>query len=278
MRFKIGLYLIHNNDAKRSKLRDLIFKFGKALHVIVNECYEQPKYIAPSPIKRRLKNIINEASRVYYSIFAYEIKDKRKSVLALAARRIIRGVINCTFEARGDSMLRHKRLTIESYVTNKHITAWKRSLMSRDKYLICFEDDSVILSNSSEMFLEALKLIDEKYQQCQLIYADLAGGFPLDVVLDSKDQTKERYMQLEYHLSRKLKTNTACCYLMSIELVSSFLNILRKDQHLSSLPIDHLINYLGMSSSEFPICIHCVPTVFNHGSFTGQVSSWQEST
>lgn len=277
MSSKVGLYLIHNNDSSRLDLRKLIFDFGNSHGLINNECHTQAHYTVPSPIRRRLDNITNEVNRIYYSIFLYRIKSTRKTLWLVAIIKVIRLVVNCIFEARKDSLFRHKRLTIESYVTNKHISAWNCSLAAGDKYLVVFEDDAVILQNSSETFSEALKVINIKHEHDNLIYADLAGGFPSTFILETISASIESYSALKYYLSRDLRSNTACCYLMSQELVTLFLDILSKQHHLSTLPIDHLINHLGMCVSESLLCIHCLPTVFKHGSFTGQVSSWQTS-
>lgn len=84
-----------------------------------------------------------------------------------------------------------------------------------------------------------------------------------------------------YRHYQKPVTNTACAYLISRELVIKFNAILTRKPWLRLIGIDWMINSLFISMGKevsSVVCMHADPTIFKHGTKTGEYISWQANT
>jgi hypothetical protein len=167
-----------------------------------------------------------------------------------------------------------KNSSIEVMVTEKHVRAWGIFLDSGADFLICFEDDAVFKDDSAQKIKDVLGFLHRRNIESR-VYADLAGGCKLDRL---KLGNLEAGQEGDFKFYSKPVTNTACVYLMSRQLVVAFHSILAESPWLRLIGIDWMMNSLfiqmeknGMES----ICIHAAPTVFRHGTTTGEYVSWQ---
>jgi len=162
---------------------------------------------------------------------------------------------------------------IEMAVTDKHIRAWAAFLDSGADYLICFEDDAMFQNNSE---LRLVGLLDRLFSRKagHLVYVDLAGGCTQEALRIEKLQTGQ---DDDFRHYCKPVTNTACVYLMSRPLVSTFYDILTRRPWLRMIGIDWMVNTLFILTEKAGIhcdCMHADPTIFSHGSVTGEYAPW----
>ncbi len=178
------------------------------------------------------------------------------------------------FAALGNSeaQLRRRRSSfIETCVTAKHIAAWTSFLENgADQLLVC-EDDLVFRPDSNARFAAALAAA------CQaegLQYIDLAGGFPpADLGVDQLEAGRDG----DRVLYEPAVTNTGCGYLLSRPLATEFLGIVQRRPRLRLIGISGMINAMLIDMRKRGLvctAVHHDPTVFGHGSFTGDYVSW----
>ena len=104
-------------------------------------------------------------------------------------------------------------------------------------------------------------------------YVDLAGGCRLN---ELKIQNLETSYYDSFRFFRKPVTNTACVYLMSRPLAAHFHAILARRPWLRLIGADWLMNSLFIRLADDGIecvCMHADPTVFEHGTATGEYVS-----
>lgn len=118
------------------------------------------------------------------------------------------------YSERGDW---RRSSAIETVVTDKHIRAWAAFLETGADFLICFEDDAVFRSDSTQRLTDPLNILHPKYQKA--IYVDLVGGCTNDALQTDMLQTSHDAAFRHY---RKPVKNTACVYLISRPLVATF--------------------------------------------------------
>jgi len=108
----------------------------------------------------------------------------------------------------------------------------------------------------------------------QNIYIDLAGGLnPYDVI----PKRKIEKIKDEFLLVNGIYTNTACSYLMNKNITRLLYEEYQRSKFNDCFPIDHLINKLAMkiNKSNHIFSIHFDKPLFTHGSFKGNIKSWQ---
>lgn len=163
---------------------------------------------------------------------------------------------------------------IELAVTDKHIRAWDRFLDSDADLLICFEDDAIFKESSAAGLSDVLAAIAHLKPQ-ELLYVDLAGGMPVSALrIAALEDRKEG----SFTYYKKPVTNTACAYLLNRSTAGLFRSILSKSPNLRLFGIDWLMNALFIELEKQgmkTLCFHADPTVFNHGSTTGECTAWQ---
>lgn len=183
-------------------------------------------------------------------------------------------IIKYIVERKGAGASWQKNSAIEVMVTEKHIRAWGMFLDSGADFLICFEDDTVFKDDSVYRIKDLLGLLTQRKNDDR-IYVDLAGGCKLD---ELRIDNLELSQDASFKFYSKPVTNTACAYLMGRQLVVDFHSILTRRPWLRLIGIDWMMNSLfiqmendGMES----FCMHTAPTIFKHGTTTGEYVSWQ---
>ena len=170
-----------------------------------------------------------------------------------------------------------KNSFIETIVTDKHIRAWSAFIETDCEYLICFEDDAVFKDDSMERLCKLFDMfIIRGLNQC--LYVDLAGGCKFNNLKISQLQINKIDGFVHY---KKPVTNTACVYLLSRPVVAKFLDQLIGQPCLRLIGVDWLMNklFMLMSKKKFEcFCIHAEPSIFKHGSTTGEYLTWQAPT
>jgi hypothetical protein len=166
---------------------------------------------------------------------------------------------------------------IEVMLTDKHIRAWLQFLDSEADYLVVFEDD-VIFKEDSNLRINQLSFDLSQTHLNRPLYVDLGGGCSLADLMISSLETRH---DENYRYYQKPVTNTTCAYLISRELIKKFNAILTRKPWLRLISIDWMINSLFISMGKdvsSVVCMHADPTIFNHGTKTGEYISWQANT
>jgi hypothetical protein len=171
-----------------------------------------------------------------------------------------------------EAELRRRRSSfIETCVTAKHIAAWTSFLESGADHLLVCEDDLVFRPDSNARFAAALAAAS---QAEGLQYVDLAGGFsPPDLGVDRLEAGRDG----DRVLYDPAVTNTGCSYLLSRPLANEFMAIVQRRPRLRLIGISGMINTMLMDMRKRGLActaVHYDPTVFGHGSFTGDYVSW----
>jgi GR25 family glycosyltransferase involved in LPS biosynthesis len=168
-----------------------------------------------------------------------------------------------------------KLSAIEVVHSDEHVRAWTTFIQSDAEFLICFEDDAVFKMDSSQRVFDLIHQLSESVGSGP-IYIDLAGGVLLD---DLKIDKLESNHDASFRYYSKPVTNTACVYLMNRSLILLFHSILAQRPWLRLIQVDFMMNKLFMILEELEIevkCMHAEPTIFKHGSATGEYSSTLE--
>jgi hypothetical protein len=172
--------------------------------------------------------------------------------------------------AQGSSWLRSS--AVEMVVADNHIRAWQIFLDMGGDFLICFEDDIVFRDDSIRRVNDLLDFITINNEN-KLTYIDLAGGCaPEDLKIDKLESHRDNFFK--YY--NKPVTNTACGYLLSRPLADRFVDLLLRRPQLRLIGIDWMINSLFIlliKSGTHCDCMHSQPTIFKHGSMTGEYES-----
>jgi len=264
---KIIIALIHNNDKKRNDyLYPMLDKLKKALSkkskVEVVKISEQPKiHFQDTLVTIVRKCFLWKINREWLSY--REIKSRPYFVdIPILLLRCVRVYLQRVSENR--------RFGIDVSVTYKHTKAWETFLEKKADILICFEDD-VVFKKDSVSRMESLLSEIEKVGN-KPIYLDLAGGLDNSFIRTEKLLVKTKK---DYKYYKKPVTNTSCGYMINQKTAEEFKSVLIKFPWFRGLPIDWLVNKIFISTvSKRYHCFHTEPTVFNHGSLTGNYSSW----
>jgi GR25 family glycosyltransferase involved in LPS biosynthesis len=163
---------------------------------------------------------------------------------------------------------------VEMVVTDKHLRAWATFLDTSGDCLICFEDDAVFKSDSIDRLMALLdELLPSRLGSP--MYVDLAGGCSLEAL---QIHNLEVSWDGSFRHYSKPVTNTACVYLLSRPLVTTFCGIIARRPWLRVIGIDWLMNTLLMQMANDGVkcaCLHADPAIFKHGTTTGEYVSWQ---
>jgi hypothetical protein len=161
---------------------------------------------------------------------------------------------------------------VELALTDKHIRAWGSFLDSDGDFLICFEDDAVFKEDSVQRVNALIDTLARRNIDSP-IYVDLAGGCKLD---ELKISNLEIGRDPCFRFYSKPVTNTACAYLMSRSLVTIFYGTIIRRPWLRLIGADWLMNKLFIlmgNDGVDCVCMHADPTIFEHGSATGEYAS-----
>ena len=266
----IKAYIIHNNSKERKKLRNDITKILFDNKIKLKMISSQEQFLMNSKdLQNRAKLFFTDFSRLN---FDQRHKKKNRKFLNVITLLIYlhKFTFDFLFSSKEKVKVRIKNNFIENQVTRKHLNAWKDFIKSKAEYIIVFEDDVISKKNSSKKLKDLIFNLKNKNEQ--FLYIDLAGGYPLDVVIPKNCIIKETNNQL---IVEGIYTNTACGYLVSKGLIINWINHLNERKIINNFPIDFLMNYLGDAASKKSYSIHYKNPFFIHGSFEGKVKSWQ---
>ena len=270
----VSFYIIHNDSKDRSDLRNRIKNLAKKLNIDLFEIYKQSNNL-------KIKFTFNHKLRmlrIYFLRFFYNLKHKKEfsfnfySLLFKSLLNFNKSIINLIFKNANENKMDYKHIMIESLVTKKHIKAWKHFLKSKKEIMVIFEDDAICKTDSEKRlkdFFVKLNSFDFNY-----IFIDLAGGLNLEDVIPKKKIKESKY---DFMIVDGIYTNTACSYLITRSLTKILYEEYQKSNLNNSFPIDHLINKLGLNlkKSHNISSIHFSNPLFTHGSFKGNIKSWQ---
>ena len=270
----VSFYLIHNNSKDRIDLRNKLRHLSDSLNIKLVEICKQNKNLKINySFKNKLVVLRILLLRIYYDLkHKYEFSFKFFFLSLKSIIKLNKSIFEFILQDRDKNLETFKHLKIESIIARKHIKAWEDFLKSNKKIMIIFEDDTICKKDSERKlkgFLGRLQNIDFKN-----IYIDLAGGLnPYDVIPKRKiEATKDEFL-----LVKGIYTNTACSYLINKNLAKLLYAEYLRSKLNEYLPIDHLINKLAMkiNKSQNIFSIHLHEPLFTHGSFKGNIKSWQ---
>tara|TARA_B100000212_G_C27307889_1_gene504435 strand:+ start:288 stop:1115 length:828 start_codon:yes stop_codon:yes gene_type:complete len=270
----VSFYLIHNNSNDRILLRNRIQNLADKLSIDLIEIYKQKKNLKIKfTLKFKLKIL-----RIYLLRIIYDIKHKKDFsvnffyLILKSIFKLNKSIIKLFLKNKNHNIKAYRHIMIESFVTKKHIRAWEHFLKSKKEIMVIFEDD-VICKNDTEKRLKDLfnKL---KAFESKNIFIDLAGGYKAEDVIPTR---KIKKLEDKFFIVEGIYTNTACSYLINRNLIKLLYEEYQKTKLNNSLPIDHLINKLGLKILKKPnlLSIHFHNPLFTHGSFAGNIKSWQ---
>jgi len=272
---RLCIALIHNNNAQRNALiRPNIAKLCAELSPLC--VFETLEVSFQTPIQPH--GILLALRRdIHYRLLQHKWRQYRQ-VRSSALREFLDSIkpLAKKYLSRDPKSLDRWRSSsaIEITVTDKHIRAWDRFLELDCDFLICVEDDAVFKPDSIEQFAAVIQEISALEPRGNL-YVDLAGGCSLpDLHIAHLVQRKRGF----FTFYKKAVTNTACAYLLSRPLVASFKSTLVRSPATRLISIDWMINKLLMElyrTGDSCVCFHADPTVFKHGSTTGDFQAWE---
>ena len=276
-RASVALVLIHNNDTHRydyikPALEQLRIRLSQSLMTTILEVSIQPEIKPHSTFMALLRDLIYKALDREWSRYRL----LRVRLLPLDALNFLVSRFNkYVFSRRGHSVLAgwKRNSFVETVVTDKHIRGWIAFLESGADFIICFEDDAVFKDDSSQRVNELLDNLSRKSPD-SLIYVDLAGGCEHSALNIDNLETD---VDASFRFYKKPVTNTACSYLMSRKLVVIFIELITRRPWLRLIGVDWLMNKLFILTSNDGIecvCMHASPTIFKHGSITGEYTPW----
>lgn len=272
----VFIALVHNNNMERNayirpQLDKMVDVMGNIIAFEKIEVSFQPEIKSHSIAMAFLRDLMyRKLDREWHKYRLLKPLMLVRDVVGFLKGSFIKYIVNG--KSKNVSWL--KNSAIEVIVTEKYIRAWGRFLDSSADFIICFEDDVVFKGDSINRIrdllgLFAIKKIDDR------INVDLAGGCKLDELrIDNLESSQVAF----FKFYRKPVTNTACAYLMSRQLAVTFHTILTRKPWLRLLGIDWMMNglFVTMENERIEsVCAHAVPTIFKHGTTTGEYVSWQ---
>lgn len=266
----IKAYIIHNNSKDRYLLRLKICEILKKNMIKYKMISKQEEVIVNS------NNFINRLQFFYFSYkrFEFDLSHKNKERVLkrifLSFSYLAKLIFNFIFYSNKEISNCLKRIFIENEVTKKHIRAWRNFNSSPAEYIMVFEDDIVCKKSSNKILKKLIKSL--KNDPIKNQYIDLAGGYPLKKVIPNYKIIEKSD---KFIMTDGIYTNTACGYLLSKELIKNLLKNLDKEKFNKNFPIDFLLNYLGDKIKSKLLSKHFKDSIFLHGSFNGDVNSWQ---
>lgn len=263
----ICIVLIHNNDAERLEhVRPRIHRLADAIGGSVVEISEQPDFEPNSRWLTCRWYVVRQIIERRGAIFL----DRPTSDLYRFLRRTLKTVVRIMLPTRTSETLRQlsgRRML----VPHKHFEAWRRYGNAYD-YLLVMEDDVVFRGDSMDAFAKFLPIL-QSLPEDEFAYVDLAGGFAFEDIGLSGWMAGKNGSLVTFS---KPATNTVCCYALNAKLANRLAIESERRPGLRTLDADWFINAVMMRLADGPIkfnCLHASPTIFDHGSFTGNYAS-----
>lgn len=253
--------LIHNHNENRlAAIRPSIHRIVEELAATVSEHAWQVA-LATSPLTvLRLLRANRQHERMHRRHLRFRGSPRPRSTLLPALSTATKSLL------RGDRLARYRGALIEQLLTDKHIRVWTTFLDSDAEVLMVLEDDAVFHADSLDGLIALIQRLGPTITHP--IYVDIAGGFPLRKIVDSRIGAAAWPGVTEFPMPF---TNTTCAYLATRSLVAAMLEHVTWDGELRSMGPDWLINELMMRchQDEPILSFHTDPPVLSHGSLTG---------
>ncbi len=268
-------YLIHNNSINRIYIREKIKLLVESLNFDLVEIFKQESL---SNLKTNIKNKFLIIKIQLLRLFHINSKIKNGKYIKLSDSylhfflKISKLVLKIIFQNKQQDLICLKHLKIEQLVTRKHIKAWEEFLKTENYFMVVFEDDALVKDNSAKRLKDLLKRLENI--DFEFLFIDLAGGFNYKEVVPKDNILKNNKSDIYIE---GLFTNTACCYLMNRCLVEKLYNEFCASDIYLNFPIDNLMNNLNtkLKNPKQTLSFHFHNPIFTHGSFEGEVKSWQ---
>ena len=272
----VSFYLIHNNSSDRVYTRNRLKDLANNLNIDLIEIYKQKSNFK---IKFTFKNKLKLLKIYFFRIF-YNLKHKRDFsfkfylLLLKSLSSLTISIVNLIFKNRHQNLNNIQHIMIEKIVTKKHIKAWKHFLKSDKDIMVIFEDDAICKKDTEKRLKDFFNRL--KHFDLNNIFIDLAGGFNIEDIVQLRKIKKSKD---EFFLVKGIYTNTACSYLINRNLLKKLYKEYHRSKSNHSFPIDNLINKLGLKikNKQNLSSIHFYQPLFTHGSFEGNIKSWQDN-
>lgn len=160
---------------------------------------------------------------------------------------------------------------VETFVTAKHIAAWRIFVESGADELLVVESDATMQADSAPAIRT---LLDSSPGADGLRYVNLAGGLAQDDIAIAHLVASHVPGAIVF---AKPVTNTSCAYLVNRPFVDAMLAFVDRTPTATSLGIDWLFNAFFLDSDRRGraiACIHADPPALLHGSIAGVTTSW----
>lgn len=274
-RASVCLVLIHNNVAKRYNyirpaLEQLCVYLSPKYTTTIIEPSFRPEIVPHSTLMTFRRDILYW--RLNREWNRYRLLKVRPLLLDLLS--FLKNSLNKYVSRKGRAGLTGwKRNSFrETVLTENHIESWSAFLAIGADFMICFEDDTVFKEDSSQRVIELLDNLSRKSPD-NLTYVDLAGGYELDALqIDDLESGRDA----SFRFYSKPVTNTACSYLINRTCANFFIERVAKLPELRLIGADWLMNKLFILAENEGVkgsCMHASPTIFKHGSVTGEYAS-----
>lgn len=267
--YRLHVALVHNNQADRNaylvpRLQALCEKLGASLTMVG----WQPT-VVPHPAGRTIYRLW-----LYYRLKLAWSRYRGyglKQAINITRLYMIPRLFQFLDTKRVGKLGRMSR--IETFVTGKHIAAWRSFIETDATHLFCCEDDLVFRDDSVERLHEVLST---PRASSSFHYIDVAGGFPIkELMIDRLVKSVED----DHILYVPATTNTACGYILPRDLAAMFLEFVADRQDLRLVGIDWMINAMLMIMRNNGVACDAVqftPPIFAHGTFSGDYVSWMQ--
>lgn len=264
---KLCIALIHNenkyrNSYIRPRLNTLKKELSNDFETEIFEISKEPEVIPNG-------TFITLLTKFYYWKISREwirYRELSPRIIFLDVVALIRLLILTFIHRKRENT----RCVNDLFVTDKHVRAWNNFLEKEADFLICFEDDAVFHKDSISKLKTFLREI--KKNKNKPIYLDFAGGCDFKTLgVDKLEFKRDKY----HRYYRKPVTNTVCSYMLSRPSAQIISLSLLKHPWLRLIAPDWLLNKIFILTliKYTYICYHAYPTIFNHGSITGDYPS-----
>ena len=264
----ILIALIHNNDQERlvsckEVVRYLQSELGAHQHKVeVKEFWEQEPIQTASRLSWLKARLRSAKSQYVYTRFHLQQGPRYWLPYLLGSLDIIQ-ILSC-------SKKQLRSWEVEKIVTGKHLLAWDAGL--EFDFTIVVEDDAVVGADIHRLAPLLLLEIEKSIQSGSSTYLDIAGGYPLDLIVKKLLTVQDGFVS-----ANTLFTNTACVYGFNGLLGQAMSDAVTQAPKLRELGIDFLMNALFMRfSNSSTRCVHFTIDAIRHGSMIGKYQSWTQ--
>ena len=261
MKFHVGL--VHNfgdrfaeavalHESVIAKLRASGFAVSASMHG------EQTPAVDPGPLRGFKQQLAHSALKRKYC---------RRTLEARSIPTIRKQFSKALVAANRQERL---KMWVDGEISRKHSEIWRDSNRNNADWVVVLEDDA-LPKPGWEVRIDNLveDLVSFRPQ-----YVDLAGGFKTETVTSHRSFVRKTSSGV---LFAKVMTNTSCGYAMGRDFVERALKHFESFPNKDLVAIDTFVNDLSTvgKTTESQRSLHTSPTIFAHGSMTGDFESWR---